>query len=112
MRFALLGPDGMVHLDAAGIRVNTGSFLSLKSSGNAELRAGGGLNVQTGATTSVNGSLVQLNGCGGFVARLGDGVQGQSEQRHRPDHPGRRHHLRRVAEAGRRRAAPRLPSGP
>jgi|1186.fasta_scaffold316714_2 hypothetical protein len=75
MRFALLGPDGMVHLDAAGIRVNSGSFLSLKSSGNAELRAGGGLNVQAGATTSVNGSLVQLNGCGGFVARLGDGVQ-------------------------------------
>jgi hypothetical protein len=72
---ALLGPNGMVHLDSTGISLNSGNVLSLKSSGNAELRANANLNVQGAATTTVNGSIVQLNGCSGSVARLGDHVQ-------------------------------------
>jgi hypothetical protein len=72
---ALLGPNGMVHLDSTGISLNSGNVLSLKSAGNAELKASAGLTMQGAATTSVNGSLVQLNGCGGPVARLGDQVQ-------------------------------------
>ncbi len=72
---ALLGPNGMVHVDPSGISLNSGNVLSLKSSGNAELKANAGLNVQGAGTTTVNGSLVQLNGCGHPVARLGDLVQ-------------------------------------
>jgi hypothetical protein len=72
---ALLGPNGMVHLDSTGISLNSGNVLSLKSAGSGELKAGANLNVQGAATTTVNGSIVQLNGCGGSVARLGDHVQ-------------------------------------
>jgi len=72
---ALLGPNGMVHLDSTGISLNSGSLLSLKSSGNAELKSSAGLNVQGAGTTTVSGSLVQLNGCSRHVAGLGDLVQ-------------------------------------
>jgi hypothetical protein len=72
---ALLGPNGMVHIDSTGISLNSGNVLSLKSAGNAELRAGASLNVQGAATTSVNGSLIQLNGCSRQLAGLGDLVQ-------------------------------------
>jgi hypothetical protein len=72
---ALLGPNGMVHVDSSGISVISGNVLTLRSSGNAELRAGGNLNVQGAATTSVSGSLVQLNGCSRQLAGLGDLVQ-------------------------------------
>lgn len=72
---ALLGPNGMVHVNSSGITLNSGTVLSLKSSGSAELKANGGLNVQGGATTSVSGSLIQLNGCNRHLAGLGDLVQ-------------------------------------
>lgn len=71
----LTGPDGMIHLDSLGISLNSGNVLSLKSSGNAELKANAGLTVQGATTTSVSGSTVQLNGCSRHLAGLGDLVQ-------------------------------------
>jgi hypothetical protein len=70
----LTGAQGKVRLDSTGITVDSSAALSLKSSGNTELKASGGMTVEGSGTTLVKGSLVQLNGCSGGVARLGDPV--------------------------------------
>lgn len=71
---SLTGPQGMFRINASGITANAGLTLTLKGSAGVDVESSSTLDLKGGAIASLTAPLVRLNGCGGFVARLGDSV--------------------------------------
>ncbi|HEY2543414.1 MAG TPA: hypothetical protein VGH92_10230 [Gaiellaceae bacterium] len=80
------GPGGQVVLNGSGIRVRSNSTLTLESGTNTDITGGTAVSVKAGSnltlegsaatelkgsTVSVDGAIVQLNGCGAPLARVG-----------------------------------------
>jgi hypothetical protein len=70
---SLTGPNGRMHINSAGIDADSALLLDLRGS-SVSLESQSSLDVRGAGTTSVDGSLLRLNGCGGLVARAGDPV--------------------------------------
>ena len=64
-------PNGRVHIDSAGVKVESGTDLLLKAAGDATVQGGSTAHVKGAGTVDVQGAAVHVNG-GAPVARVGD----------------------------------------